>query len=349
MTGRIVGAVLALITALLAATAVPLGLITTAHDRTVFRQQSLSAAQSLAGIAEERIDDRSSDPGLRRVLRDLSAAGEQAAVYNRSGRRIAGTGQWALPAGRVRPHTPATRSSAYRAGDRLVAIAPVIPDSGLGSVGTVAVSRSTARLDGDIATLWTLIGAVAAAGVLLAAGVAVAIARWVSRPLTALDAAVRRLGDGDLGTRAPAGGGPAEVRRLAATFNAMAARLQALVHGHRSMMADVSHQVRTPLAALRLRLDLLAQDADAETAAELDGAQDEIARLARLVNGLLAMARAESQTAPPARVDADEIARDRAAAWQPAADDRDVTLTVTAPARSRRTPRRDTWSRSWTT
>jgi signal transduction histidine kinase len=120
----------------------------------------------------------------------------------------------------------------------------------------------------------------------------------VSRPLAGLDAAVRQLAQGDLDTRAPADGGPAEVRRLAATFNAMAARLQALIHGHRSMMADVSHQVRTPLAALRLRLDLLAQEADAQTAAELAGAQGEIARLARLVNGLLAVARAESQTAP---------------------------------------------------
>jgi hypothetical protein len=58
MAARIVGAVLALITGLLAAIAVPLGLITAAHDRTVFREQSLSTAQSLASVAEERIDDR---------------------------------------------------------------------------------------------------------------------------------------------------------------------------------------------------------------------------------------------------------------------------------------------------
>jgi signal transduction histidine kinase len=332
MTGRIVGAVLALIVGLLAAMAVPLGLVTAAHDQAAFRQQSLSAAQSLASIAEERIDDDARDPGLARVLHSLADAGERAAVYDRAGRRIAGTGRWVLPAGRGPASTPVTSPQAYQAGDALVAVVPVVPDSGLGSVGTVAISRSAARLDSDIATLWTLIAVVATAGVLLAAGVAVMIARWVSRPLTVLDAAVRQLGDGDLGTRAAAGGGPPEIRRLAVTFNAMAARLQALIHGHRSMMADVSHQVRTPLAALRLRLDLLAQDADTETAAELAGAQDEIARLTRLVNGLLAVARAESGTAPPVRVRADAIARDRAAAWGPAADDRGVTLTVTAPA-----------------
>ncbi len=75
----------------------------------------------------------------------------------------------------------------------------------------------------------------------------------------------------------------------------MAGRLEALVHGNRAMMADVSHQLRTPLAALRLRLDLLAADADEATAAELAGAQGEIARLSRLVDGLLAVARAEKR------------------------------------------------------
>ena len=81
------------------------------------------------------------------------------------------------------------------------------------------------------------------------------------------------------------------MRRLASTFNAMAGRLEALVHGNRAMMADVSHQLRTPLAALRLRLDVLAARTPiAATAAELADAQEEVARLSRLVDGLLAIA-----------------------------------------------------------
>jgi hypothetical protein len=136
----------------------------------------VSTAQSLANVAAERIDDGAPDPGLRRALHDLAAAGERAAVYNRAGRLIAGTGQWILPADHRPAHMPVTASCGYRAGDRLVALAPVVPDSGLGSVGTVAVSRSTAQVDGGVAMLWTLIGAVAAAGMLLAAGVGIAIA-----------------------------------------------------------------------------------------------------------------------------------------------------------------------------
>src|SRR6202012_4670140 len=84
------------------------------------------------------------------------------------------------------------------------------------------------------------------------------LARWVSRPLKSLDAAARRLADGDLASRAKVTSGAPELRRLGTAFNTMAGRLEALVHGNRAAMADVSHQLRTPLAALRLRLDPLA-------------------------------------------------------------------------------------------
>jgi signal transduction histidine kinase len=332
MTGRIVATVLALITVILAAVAVPLGLVTAAQDQASFRDQTVSTAQGLANLTEERISDGTPDPGLTRALSQLAAAGDRAAVYTAAGRRIAGTGDWGPPPGRLRAGAPAGAAHGYRAAGRLIATAPVIPDSGTGTIGTAAVSRPAGALDHQVATLWTLIAAVAAAGLLVAAAVAVAIARWVSRPLTALDDAARQLGDGALDSRAPVRGGPAEVRRLSATFNAMAARLQSLIHGHRSMMADVSHQVRTPLAALRLRLDLLAQEADPQTAAELAGAQEEIARLARLVSGLLAVARAENVTAVPVPVAVDAVLADRVAAWRPAADERGVRISVRAPA-----------------
>ena len=91
----------------------------------------------------------------------------------------------------------------------------------------------------------------------------------------------------------------------------VAGRLETLVHGNRAMMADVSHQLRTPLAALRLRLDLLAQDADQSTAHELTAAQGEIARLSRLVDGLLAVARAENVVPTPVAVDVAAAARER--------------------------------------
>jgi signal transduction histidine kinase len=117
----------------------------------------------------------------------------------------------------------------------------------------------------------------------------------------------------------------------------MAGRLEALVHGNRAVIADVSHQLRTPLAALRLRLDLLAADtaqSDPATGHELAGALEELARLSRLVDGLLAVARAENVVPVPTAVDVAEVARERVVAWHPVADDRSITLSA-APAAPR--------------
>jgi signal transduction histidine kinase len=213
----------------------------------------------------------------------------------------------------------------------------VLPDSGPGTLGTVALSRSTARLEARVSGLWTMLMVVAVAGLAAAGLIASGLARWVSRPLAALEGAAQHLGGGALDTRSPTDRGPREVRSLAVSFNTMAARLQALIHGHQVMMADVSHQLRTPLAALRLRLDLLAQDADEPIATELAGAQGEIARLSRMVSGLLAVAHAENVTAAGVTVAVDCVARDRAAAWRPAAEERSVRLVDTGlrPARAR--------------
>jgi signal transduction histidine kinase len=193
-------------------------------------------------------------------------------------------------------------------------------------VGAVVLSRSSAELEERVGVLWAWLAAVGLAVLGAAAVAAIALARWVSRPLNTLDAAAQRLGSGALDTRSSAGHGPPEVRRLARNFNGMAGRLESLVHGNRATMADVSHQLRTPLAALRLRLDVLTQDADPDTAEELAGAQHEIARLSHLVDGLLALARAENVLVEPVSVRVDQVIRDRAAAWRPVAEERGVDL-----------------------
>jgi signal transduction histidine kinase len=327
MARRIVLTVLLLIAAVLGVVAVPLGVLTAAQENRSFQQDTVSAAVTLANVAEERIGDSSSARALDKSISQFERAGDLVSVFDSADRRIAGTA--VAPA--VSPDQLArTRADAlaavYPAGDRVLAVAPVVPDSGKGTIGAVVLARPAAPVRHRVTVLWTLIAAVATAGLLAAALIAVGLARWVSRPLDALERAAQQLGDGALSARSPAGQGPPEVRRLAANFNRMAARLEALVHGHQVTMADVSHQLRTPLAALRLRLDLLAQDSDERVAAELAGAQEEITRLTRLVNGLLAVARAENITAAPVQVAVDAVIRDRVAAWRPAAEERDVTL-----------------------
>jgi signal transduction histidine kinase len=329
MTRRIVLVVMALITVLLASLVIPLGLLTAAQDRKDFRDQTATAASALANIAEERLGDGAQSGALDHSIRELARQRDRVAVFDATGRQAAGTGDWP-ETGQQADGPPSPLPASRASGDRLLVTVPITGDSGTGVIGAVALSRPTEPLEHQLVVLWTLIGAVSAAGLLAAAVVATAVARWAGRPLTVLADAARQLGGGALDTRARVSTGPPEVRRLSMTFNAMAARIQSLVHGHQSMMADVSHQVRTPLAALRLRLDVLAQDAGKAAAAELAGAQEEVARLSRLVNGMLAVARAENVTAIGVRVDVDAVIRDRASAWRPAAEERAVTLITTS-------------------
>ena len=332
MTRRIVLAILAVICALLGAVVIPLGLITAQHDRQDFRDQAVSTARSLASVAEEKLGDHESGAALTAAMAQLRGGGDQVAVYGRAGRRIAGAGPPVAPSV-IRGALSSETTIARTGGSRLLVLAPVRSDEGHRSLGAVALSRPAAPLGRRLLALWAWLGAVSAAGLLVGALVAIALARWVSRPLSSLAAAARRLGDGALDTRSDVSSGPGEVRRLAANFNTMAGRLEALVDGHRAMMADVSHQLRTPLAALRLRLDLLAQDTDQHAAGEIAGAQDEISRLSRLVDGLLAVARAENVVTRPVSIAVDEVISDRAAAWRPAAEEQGIEISASCPGR----------------
>ncbi len=325
MTRRIVLAILALICALLATVAVPLGLITAAHDRQDYRDQAAATARSLAGVAEEKLADHERGAALARTITQIRGSGDQVGIYDHAGHRIAGAGPPA--AAEVRRVLSGRPGQARTSGGALLVVSPIHSDEARRTVGAVALSRPVGPLGHRLAMLWAWLGAVSLAGLAAGAVVAIALARWVSGPLSALAATARQLGDGVLGTRSDLRRGPDEIRRLAANFNTMAGRLETLVHGHRAMMADVSHQLRTPLAALRLRLDLLAQDADPAAEDEIAGAQEEIARLSRLVDGLLAVARAENVVTRPVSVSVAGVISDRTAAWRPAAQENGIEVT----------------------
>jgi signal transduction histidine kinase len=325
---RIALIVIALIAVLLGTVAVPLGLRTASQDRRDFRDETAATAAGVSSLAEEYLNDHVTEPGLARAIAGLERHGDQVAVYDAAGRWRAGTRE--LP--RVSPSLIATSlagesTSDYPSADRLLVVRPVVDGGTVRPVGVVALSRSTEIVDHEVAELWAWIALVSIIGLLAAALIATMLARWVGRPLGALEGAAQRLGDGRLGTRAPVEAGPREVRRLASNFNQMAARLETLVDGHQAMMADVSHQLRTPLAALRLRLDVLAQEMPAQVADELGGAQEEVARLSRMVDGLLAVARAEHITAPAILVPVAAVIKDREAAWRPSAEEKSVKLT----------------------
>ncbi|MGD0062467.1 MAG: HAMP domain-containing sensor histidine kinase [Streptosporangiaceae bacterium] len=346
MTRRILVVLLAFTAVVIAGAMVPLALNSTMHDRTSFTLDTVDNVNLDAAVAQPRLDSPNTPyPPLVTVLHQVRAAGDGLLILRSAQGQVQGaaltnqgmpSGDWRQLAGQadtmVRTTAQGGRQPAIaNTGSWVVAAVPVYSPSGP-LVGTVLLARPTAPLNRDILEVWVILGTVAVVAMLAAALLAFALARWVSRPLAGLDSAAGRLADGDLAIRAVVGSGPQELRRLATTFNTMAGRLEALVHGNRAVIADVSHQLRTPLAALRLRLDLLAADtaqSDPATAHELAGALEELARLSRLVDGLLAVARAENVVPVPVAVDLTEVARERVVAWHPVADDRGITLTAT--------------------
>ncbi|MET7451554.1 HAMP domain-containing sensor histidine kinase [Streptomyces sp. NPDC005574] len=330
MTRRITWTLLVLTSVLLVLAVVPLAALVTARERVAHRDSQRAATRVIAAAAEEHLSDHRPATAMRQELAAAARAGDCAAVYDASARLVAATpctaaqGEEAdeLVADVLAGHEPEPPENE----GRLLAAEPA------GEVrhpaGAVVLARSAAPLDARIAAIWGWAAAIGTAGLAASVLLSVRLAGWVSRPVSALDASARRLGEGALDERADVGPGPPEVRRLAATFNTMAARTEALVHGHRAVIADVSHQLRTPLAALRLRLDVLAAGAEGDTATELAAAQEEIARLSRLVDGLLEVARAEQATPRPTAVRLDEVVAERVAAWSPVAQERGVRLTA---------------------
>ena len=133
------------------------------------------------------------------------------------------------------------------------------------------------------------------------------LARRISRPIERLTAAARRLGGGDLGARVPlpsrASGwwrrhrGPGdELAELSRAFNDMAARVERLVRGQKELLANVSHELRSPLARIRLALELLPHD-DASAAHRADLERD-LAEIDRLIDDVLTAARLEATGLP---------------------------------------------------
>jgi two-component system, OmpR family, sensor kinase len=112
----------------------------------------------------------------------------------------------------------------------------------------------------------------------------------------------------------------------------MADRVHQLVDAQRRFVADASHQLRTPLTALRLRLENLAASPDPPDVTQLEAAEAETQRLARLVDGLLVLSRAQDQRGSREPVDVIAVAEDRRDAWAPLAEEGGISPIVEPPA-----------------
>jgi signal transduction histidine kinase len=178
------------------------------------------------------------------------------------------------------------------------------------------------------------LGIVTLTTVLLAGVIGWILARSVTRPLRRLTELTERFAEGDLAERSDERSGAPELRSLSRSFNAMAERLTDALEQQRRFAADASHQLRTPLTALRLRLERareLAEEAPKESAERLTAAVAEADRLETLIEGLLQLSRGEGTITAIAMVDVGAIARERVEQWQPLGEERGIAIGYEGP------------------
>ncbi|MGW5341066.1 sensor histidine kinase [Rhodococcus pyridinivorans] len=216
--------------------------------------------------------------------------------------------------------------------------------------GAVVVDVSTDAARHDIRTSWLLIVTGAAAALVLVTILATALSRWTVRPLTALTARVAALTDSvpALHPRSRTGDtttsvrhhGPPEVRELTQAFDTMSEAVRTSTRAQRQLIADTAHQLRNPLAALHIRLDSLEPHVGATGVETYRRTAVEVDRLGGILDGLLALATAESPTDTAGTeghdgCDVGAVVADRADAWSEALAEAGMTVSVDEPSGQR--------------
>jgi signal transduction histidine kinase len=193
----------------------------------------------------------------------------------------------------------------------LLVTMPVVDEGRV--VGAVRVSASTADIAADVRASWLALALLGL--VVVAAGLVLAwlLTRPLVRQIDALGDAAVRLGRGEQGVRAPEEG-PAELVELARSFNAAASSVTGSLESQREFVANASHQLRTPLTGIRLRLESIAREGG-DVGIQAEKAEAELDRLSSLVDDLLALARTAEPRATGSAVDVSELARNAASRW----------------------------------
>lgn len=195
-------------------------------------------------------------------------------------------------------------------------------------VGAVRLSLSEGEVDRQIRVTQAWLAAFVV-GVVIAAGlVAWVMARSIAAPLTRLARIAEDLPN-DLDLRASEIDGPKEVRNVATSLNSTAAKLSGIIRRTERVAADASHHLRTPLTGLRLRLEAIADTAeDTAVHQEAELAIGEVDRLTRRIDQVLALARTDAGAGRLFPVNLAEIARGRADAAEPIAEESGIAIEV---------------------
>jgi signal transduction histidine kinase len=339
---RLLVIVLILVGLLAVGLGVPLAVTTSQARQSELFTQQLTDTIFYASLAERPITQDDTSGLAAELERYDEVYGVAVMVFDRDGSLVAAsrTSPPALdPAGRERVALALAnrRSETYPLlwpwDDRPFVLAePVLVDTEVrGASVTVAPTDDLRTYELQV---WLVVTAAALLALTLAVVVALPIVRWILRPVRRLDEGTGRVASAVLAGGAPDpvadNSGPPELRRLSVSFDRMAATVAQAYGTQRAFVADASHQLRNPLTALRLRLSNLDGHVDAMAEEDHVAALEEAERLSTLLDGLLALARAE-RTAPLIPLDVDAGIDDRIDAWRPLAEHSGLRLRREGP------------------
>ena len=342
MSRRLLISYLALAIVVLALLEIPLGISYARNERHDLSTNVERDAVALASLAEDALEQRASAPPAvarlaRRYQRDT---GGRVVVVDAQGRALVDSESQGVGADfSSRPEIAAALDGTVATGTRhsntlgtdLLYVA--VPAASGGIVhGAVRITYPTSEVDERVRRYWLVLAAIAAVVLAVAVALAGGFARWIVRPLSRVEEAAGEVAAGNLNVRVPATG-PPELRRLAGSFNEMVVQLGSLLHSQEQFVADASHQLRTPLTALRLRLENLARDGDGRREGEFEAALEELERLSALVDGLLTLARADRAASTPAELDVASGLGERVEAWSALAEEQQVRLVARVEGR----------------
>jgi signal transduction histidine kinase len=196
-------------------------------------------------------------------------------------------------------------------------LVPVVATGLQGSGGTIVVRSfvSSAEMSRGVTLAWAMLVGLGLVLIGISLVAADRLGRAIVAPIDELSAAARRMGEGDLETRVEPSG-PDEIADVGEAFNFLARRLADLLDAERESVADLSHRLRTPLAALRLQVELVGDRDD------YAGLTEDLDRLEAAVNLLIEEARSPQRSdGEVAAADLGSVVEHRAAFWQVLADE----------------------------
>ena len=336
MTRRLLLGYLGITLFVLVALEVPLGIQNQRTERRDITAKVEHDAGAIASLAEDAVRS-GAVPQLRpianRVYGYARSTGSRVVIVDNRGRaridtssRVAGTESFAS-----RPEIAAALRGGVASGirysktlkERLLYVAVPIASAGVVH-GAVRITYPTSTVDARIVRYWLILALISAIVLAVAALLGFGTARFVTQPLRRLEHAAAEVGSGKLDARAPENAGPGEVRSLASVFNETVSRLARLLRSQEEFVADASHELRTPLTALQLRLESLEHSVTEPGRGDLEASLREVGRLSEMVEGLLALARADAE--PSGSIDVAGVVAERVDTWHALAQERGVVL-----------------------